>query len=76
MRLWFIAVIEGLHFLWATRPRMARFPRNIIPIPPMGWVTWRLDTMYGTGVRPKLSMIIRDLRSFLIWRRDIRRLGR
>ena len=68
------AILEGFRFLWACRIRR-RFPWGLLPIPPLKYIKWRLETAYGPW-RPPLKTIIMDVYHFLLWRRQMRLIGK
>lgn len=71
------AVLEGMRFYPCTVRRGWWRRPPFLPLPSRRYLKFRLDTAYGEVAhgwrRPGLAKTIRDVKSFLLWRREFRR---
>lgn len=67
-----IVMISGCSFLWKIRKPKWYFKFPFLPIPPKEYTKWRLETAYGLGATWK-NILWRDIKSFLLWRKDMMR---
>lgn len=77
MRKWLHAALEGARFYRCIIPRGWWKRPPFLPLPPYLYIKFRLDTAYGEVAhgwsRPKLGVLIKDTKIFLLWRKKFRR---
>jgi hypothetical protein len=67
---WVTTYIEAVRMAWAIRSRRWWSRRPRAPFPDRPYLKWRAYTAYGDS---ESSLVYADLRSFLAWRKGLRR---